>query len=283
MRRCDMNYLINFLKGAVVGIANIIPGVSGGTMAVITGIYQRLIDIIGNILSHLKSWEKLKEDFKFLIPIGLGAVIGIVAFSKLLKMLLELYNMPTLYCFLGLIIGSLPLIFKSANKNGFQKKYLISFIITILFMIILNLLATNLSEENTLKEFEKSPLTMIKLIGYGFVAAGTMVIPGISGSMVMMIMGIYTAILTAVSNLDIIILIPFAIGVLIGVIVVSKIINILLEHFYGYTYYAILGFIIGSIIFIFPGFSFNITGLADIITFVIGFLISFFISKFSKQ
>ena len=277
-----MKYLIDILKGALVGIANIIPGVSGGTMAVITGIYEKLIDIIGNIFTHLKSWSKLKEDLKFIIPIGIGALVGIVAFSKVLKWLLENYEMPTLYCFLGLIIGSLPLIFKNANEKGFKKKYIIPFIITLAFMILLNILAMNVNEGNTIVEFGRTPIDMIKLLGYGFIAAGTMIIPGISGSMVLMILGIYEAILTAVSNLDIIILIPFVIGVGVGIIIVSKIINILMDKFYGYTYYAILGFIIGSIIFIFPGFAFNLTGLVSVITFIIGFVVSFIVSKISK-
>ena len=277
-----MKYLIDILKGALVGIANIIPGVSGGTMAVITGIYEKLIDIIGNILSHLRSWTKLKEDLKFIIPIGIGALIGIIGFSKLLKWLLTYYEMPTLYCFLGLIIGSLPLIFKNANEKGFNKKYIIPFIITTVFMIVLNIIAISVNDGNAIVEFSKTPIDMLKLVGYGFIAAGTMIIPGISGSMVLMIMGVYEAILTAVSNLDIITLIPFVIGVGIGIIVVSKIIDMLLDNFYGYTYYAILGFIIGSIIFIFPGFAFTLTGLASIITFVIGFAVSFMISKISK-
>lgn len=277
-----MKYLIDILKGALVGIANIIPGVSGGTMAVITGIYEKLIDIIGNIFTHLKNWSKLKEDLKFIIPIGIGALVGIVAFSKVLKWLLENYEMPTLYCFLGLIIGSLPLIFKNANEKGFKKKYIIPFIITLAFMILLNILAMNVNGGNTIVEFGRTPIDMIKLLGYGFIAAGTMIIPGISGSMVLMILGIYEAILTAVSNLDIIILIPFVIGVGVGIIIVSKIIDILMDKFYGYTYYAILGFIIGSIIFIFPGFVFNLTGLISVITFIIGFVVSFIVSKISK-
>ena len=277
-----MQYLINALKGAVVGIANIIPGVSGGTMAVITGIYEKLIDIIGNILSHLKSWTKLKEDLKFIIPIAIGAVIGIVGFSKLLKWLLESFEMPTLYCFLGLIIGSLPLIFKNANEKGFKKIYIIPFVITTAFMIALNFISMKVGESDTIMQFGKNPIDILKLLGYGFVAAGTMIIPGISGSMVLMIMGVYTTILTAVSELNILILIPFAIGVGMGIIVVSKIIDMLLEKFYGHTYYAILGFIIGSIIFIFPGFALSLTGLASVITFAIGFVASFMLSKISK-
>lgn len=278
-----MNYFINFLKGAAVGIANIIPGVSGGTLAVITGIYNKLIDIIGNFLSHLKSWTKLKEDFKFLIPIGLGAVIGIVLFSKVLKWLLATFNMPTMFCFMGLIIGSLPLLFNQAKEKGFKIKYLIPFAITLILMIILNIIGANVTEGSGIETFDKTPINMILLVFYGFIAAGTMVIPGISGSMVMMIMGIYTAILTAVSTLDIIILLPFAFGVLIGVIVVSKLMDILLEKFYSYTYFAILGFIIGSIIFIFPGFAFNLTGLVSVIVFIIGFVVSYFVSKLVKN
>ena len=274
-----MKYLIDILKGAAVGIANIIPGVSGGTMAVITGIYEKLIDIIGNILSHLKSWTKLKEDLKFIIPIGIGAIVGIVGFSKILEWLLTSYEMPTLYCFLGLIIGSLPLIFKNANDKGFNIKYIIPFIVTTVLMILLNMISV---DETILVEFGKTPIDMLKLVGYGFVAAGTMIIPGISGTAIFIMMGVYNAILAAVSSLNIIVLIPFAIGVGIGIIIVSKIIDMLLAKFYGYTYYAILGFIIGSIIFIFPGFAFSLTGLVSVITFVVGFTVSFMVSKISK-
>jgi len=278
-----MKHFINFLKGALVGVANIIPGVSGGTIAVITGIYENIIGIASNILKHLRSWKEFKKDLIYIIPIGIGAVIGILLLSKLIKFLLESYNMQTMYAFLGLIIGSIPLIFKKANEKKFNIKYLIPFAITLLIMIGLVVLNSQVNTTEVLQEFEKTPLEFLKVGIYGIIGAATMVIPGISGSMVMMIIGVYNAVINAVSALDIIILIPFAIGMVLGIVLISKLIKLLLEKWYGYTYYAILGFILGSIIFIYPGISFDITGIASIICFVIGAIISYKVGNLNKE
>ena len=133
-----MKYLIDFIKGMLIGIANIIPGLSGGTMAITVGIYEKLISTIGNFFRKFK--ETFKENMIFLIPIGLGAVVGVVGFSKLLKFLLDNFEMPTKFAFIGLILGSFPLIFKKSNKNGFKKSYLIPFIITFGIGITLTIL-----------------------------------------------------------------------------------------------------------------------------------------------
>ena len=277
-----MTHMLNFLKGACVGIANIIPGVSGGTIAVIVGFYEKLIYILCNIFSDLRDFKKLKEDFKFVVPIGIGAVGGIFLFSKIIGYLLEHQRISVLYCFIGLILGSVPLLFKKANSNGFKKKYIISFIVTFGFMILLCYLNSNIRDNDQITEFQISLISILKIAFYGFLGAGTMIIPGISGSMVMMILDVYTAIINALSNLNFQVLIPFAIGMVIGVIVVSKIINKLLQKFYGYTFYSILGFVIGSIIFVFPGFSFTFTHMIGVIMLFIGFFISYSISKISK-
>ena len=133
-----MKYFIDFLKGMLIGIANIIPGLSGGTMAITVGIYEKLISTIGNFFKKFK--ETFKENMIFLIPIGLGAVIGVVGFSKLLEFLLDKFAMPTKFAFIGLILGSFPLIFKKANKSGFKKSFIIPFIITLTIGITLTVL-----------------------------------------------------------------------------------------------------------------------------------------------
>ena len=130
--------------------------------------------------------------------------------------------------------------------------------------------------------FDINFINIILLFIYGFIAAGTMVIPGISGSFMLLLMGVYSAILGAVSSLNIPVLIPFAIGVAAGILICAKIIDILLNNFYGYTYYAIIGFIIGALPAIFPGFSFNLQGLASVITLILGFIASFMFSKLDK-
>lgn len=277
-----MEYIIIFLKGMVFGIANVIPGVSGGTMAIVTGIYERLIGIISDAFSYLKDFKKFKNALLFLIPLGLGAVIGIVGFSNIIDYMLNNHNFILMYTFLGFVAGSFPYLFKSANKEGVKKRYIIPFAITLLMMIVIVVVGKN-ADENYIREFSTSFSDIIQLIVYGFIGAGTMIIPGVSGSMVMMIMGIYNAIIIAAKSLNLLVLVPFALGMALGIVVISKIIKMLLEKFYGYTYYAILGFVIGSLIFLFPGVELSLQMLVSIIVFIVSFVISYKITKVNKD
>lgn len=277
-----MEYIIIFLKGMVFGIANVIPGVSGGTMAIVTGIYERLIGIISDVFSYLKDFKKFKNALLFLIPLGLGAVIGIVGFSNIIDYMLNNHNFILMYTFLGFVAGSFPYLFKSANKEGVKKRYIIPFAITLLMMIVIVVAGKN-ADENYIREFSTSFSDIIQLIVYGFIGAGTMIIPGVSGSMVMMIMGIYNAIIIAAKSLNLLVLVPFALGMALGIVVISKIIKMLLEKFYGYTYYAILGFVIGSLIFLFPGVELSLQMLVSIIVFIVSFVISYKITKVNKD
>ncbi len=272
-----MKHLINFIKGMLIGIANIIPGVSGGTIAVTTGVYEKLISIIGNFFKKFK--ETFKENIKFLIPIGLGAVIGIVLFSRLLNYLLDNFEMATKFAFIGLILGSFPLIFKNAVSKGFKKVYLIPFIITFaigLTLTILKILGVTGAE---VESFDINIPTIIALVVYGIIAASTMIIPGISGSFVLLLLGVYNPLLEAVGSLNIVVLIPVVIGAIVGIIGVAKIIDVLLNKWHSATYFAIIGFIIGTLPAIFPGFAFNIQGIISIIVLIIGIIISYFSSK----
>ncbi len=275
-----MKYFINFLKGMIIGIANIIPGLSGGTMAISVGVYEKLINTIGNFFKKFK--ETFKENMIFLIPIGIGAVVGVVGFSKLLDFLLNNYKMPTQFAFIGLILGSFPLIFKNANKNGFKKSYLIPCVITLVIGLVLTILEKTGVTGATVNSFDLNFVNIILLFFYGFIAAGTMVIPGLSGSFMLLLLGVYGAILSAVSSLNIPILIPFGIGVMAGILVCAKVIDLLLNKFYGHTYYAIIGFIIGALPAIYPGFAFNLMGIISIITLILGFVASYMFSKLDK-
>lgn len=275
-----MKYFINFLKGMIIGIANIIPGLSGGTMAISVGVYEKLINTIGNFFKKFK--ETFKENMIFLIPIGIGAVVGVVGFSKLLDFLLNNYKMPTQFAFIGLILGSFPLIFKNANKNGFKKSYLIPCVITLVIGLVLTILEKTGVTGATVNSFDLNFVNIILLFFYGFIAAGTMVIPGLSGSFMLLLLGVYGAILSAVSSLNIPILIPFGIGVMAGILVCAKVIDLLLNKFYGHTYYAIIGFIIGALPAIYPGFAFNLMGIIIIITLILGFVASYMFSKLDK-
>lgn len=294
-----MTHIINFLKGIIVGVANIIPGLSGGTMAVSLGVYEKLIGCISKIANLVKDFFKnlthLKEFFKtngkdiksillFAIPLGLGAVVGIVAFSALLEFLLTNYEMPTKFAFIGLVLGTMPILFKKGNKETFKKSYLIPFFITLTIGAALSVLEHMGIAGTTIESFDLTNIgTILMLVLYGAIAAGSMIIPGISGSFILLLLGAYNAVLGMVADLNVLGLIPFAIGAILGVVLCSKTIEKLLQKSYGHTYYGIIGFIFGSLPAIYPGFTFNLLGIISIIVFALGAVASFVFAKVTDK
>ena len=218
------------LQGMVVGIANIIPGVSGGTMMVAMGLYDRLIHAI----THLKS--ELKESLKLLVPILLGAAIAIVALSRLFEFLLDTYPIPTNFAFCGLIAGSLPFILKKVKGHKVTVSRMIP---AIIFFAIVILMAVMGETGGADADVSFGLVNVIKLLLVGIIAAATMVIPGVSGSMMLMLLGYYDTILRSINSfMDALIafdiqgllvytgiLFPFGIGVLIGIFLIAKMIS----------------------------------------------------------
>lgn len=302
-----MNKFLNlFLKGIFVGIANIIPGVSGGTIAVVLRIFDQMIEAINNF------FKNPKKHIKFLFPLFLGAGGGIILFSKLLEFCLKKESLPTSMFFVGLVVGSVPLIYNQAKKKEIKPIY---FLISVIFFGIVVLLSLLKEPTSTSTNVNISVPWLIKACLSGVISSAAMVIPGISGSFVMVLLGLYNVVLTSISNLtniiseglklmisgeftngfmfiiksdSFIILLVVGIGVIIGVILISKIIAILLEKAFSLTYFAILGLIFGSIFAIFKdpmtyeSYSNNIpifSIILSIITFVGGFFISIKLGK----
>ena len=276
-----MKNIINFLKGMIIGIANVIPGVSGGTMAVSMGIYEKLIQTVGNFFKDFK--KNFKSNILFILPLVLGAGIAIIAFSKLIEYLLGNHPMQTRFAFIGLILGSVPFIAKKSVQKGFSWKYLIPGIVCFAIGVVLAVLEMLGITGTEIESFDINFINIILLFVYGIISAASMVVPGISGSFILLLLGAYSAIISAISSLNILVLLPFGIGVLVGIILASKLIDFLLHHFYGYTYFAIIGFVIGSLLAIYPGFSFDIAGIVSIIVLVLGFAGSFLISKYTSS
>lgn len=256
--------IILALKGIAIGIGNAIPGVSGGTIAVVMKIYDRLI---GAITPNIK---KLIKNMPFLIPVGIGMVIGIFLTAVALEKLFQLYNVPTQLLFLGLIVGSLPLVLNECKKE--QKKIrpinLIPFAIGVIFMIALLFAGSGKAL------FSSGALGVRDVVLYiimGFIAAVTMIIPGVSGSMVMKIFGAYDAVISAVANLEIPVLICFGAGAVIGIFAAAKVIDLLMKKYRQGVYCLIIGLIIGSVPHIFPAeFRLNVQGIIGIVLFFIG-------------
>ena len=254
------------LHGLAIGIANIIPGVSGGTMAVILHIYDKLINSINHILSKEK---KQKETLFFLFQIGVGAGLGIIIFAKIFEYLISTHPQPTYFFFLGLILGSIPIIYKTHPNMTPSIPKAIPFLITFFCMIILFILNPEITTAPS--ELILNTQQFIYLFFSGAIAAGTMIIPGLSGSLMLYLLGTYTHILHAINTFHLPVIVTVGTGAIIGIIIISKLINWCLRKHPVYTYYAILGLLVGSIPLIWPGFSPNLTGLISILVFSLGY------------
>jgi len=283
-----MDLIKDILKGAIIGIANIIPGVSGGTMAISMGIYDRLISAITGI------FRNFKKSMRVLIPVVLGAAIGIIALSYVITPALERYPLQTSCLFIGLILGGLPMLTKHVKGT---KVHLPEIIVFILFFALVIGMTFLKGSESNITDITINFGTMIQLFFAGMVASATMIIPGVSGSMVMMILGFYNIIISniktfidALLNFDIPALIhglgvfvPFGIGILLGIGIVAKIIELLFTKQPTLTYCGILGLVIASPIAILYNIGFSsvnaISVIISVITFAIGFAIASALGK----
>lgn len=238
--------LINFIKGFILGIANVIPGVSGGTMAVSMGLYELILSSIGNF------FKDIKGNFIKLLPIILGILVAIVSTSKLVTYALTNYKAQTLCLFIGLIFGGVSLIMRKIKGKGSKTNYLIFFVI-FFFVISLNFLKTGLIE---ISFTNMGIIDYLLLLLIGFIASSAMVIPGISGSFILMVLGYYDKIIYTVSTItdfsklgsNLLILVPFGIGVIIGIVFMAKLITNLIKKYETKTYFAILGFVLSSVV-----------------------------------
>lgn len=257
-----MAFLIDIIKGIFMGVANVIPGVSGGTMAVSLGIYDKFIS---SITGFFKDWKK---SCKILLPIVIGMGIGIIGFTYLIEYLLSQHTFVTCMTFVGLILGGLPMLYgdmrkkmsETGSKIGIGN--IIAFILMFALVVGLPLLGVGSETSSVLKGTLGN---MIILFFVGLIAAATMVIPGVSGSLVLMILGYYYGIINTIKNfLDslrimdinsllngILVLAPFGIGVLVGIGIIAKIIEYLFSKHSVMTYSAIFGLVLASPIAIF--------------------------------
>lgn len=235
-----MEFIKNIFFGVMMGAANVIPGVSGGTIAVIFDFYDRLLESI------TLNFKVIKKNLPFLIPLGLGIGIGIIGVSKIMQKLFETQPLLTYFAFIGIIIGSLPLIYLKTKKNGKVKPtQWIGFVVAILVMVALTVSSGN---EDLIRYTTLTPESFIACFAAMGIATVTMLIPGVSGSMLLIIMGMYgTVYAEAVGKMNIPLLIPILLGAAISFLVGAKAVRYLLDKHLGMTYSVILGLLVGSI------------------------------------
>mgnify|MGYP004615758197 FL=1 len=258
--------LILFIKGIVLGVAFVIPGVSGGTLAVLLGIYEELIEAASNFYKNMVNFKKY---FMYLLPIGLGIIFSVAVFAKLIKFGLDKAPIITILIFLGMIIGGIPALVRNVKGTKINLKDMTLMLVGLI--IVISMLIFHKSNSNVV-------LTNMSIGGYitlflvGAIAAVTMVVPGISGSFTLMLIGYYEPILNLVNDItsfknlgpNLILIFTFMLGVFIGIIFISKIIEWCLKHYKRETYYAIIGFVLSSIISVIyevSKFPFNLTHL----------------------
>lgn len=268
--------IILVIKGFIMGIANIIPGVSGGTLALILGIYE---DFIGAI-SHF--FSKLKENIKFLVPVVIGMGLAIVSLSRVIDYSYKHFPIPTSLFFVGLVLGGIPMLL-SKVKNTKENKQISSYLIALItFTIVIVMALSDVIFGSGLKV----SLSNMGIIGYitlflvGIIAAATMVIPGVSGSLVLMLLGYYYPVIALIKELtsfknvgsNILILGVFGFGVLFGIVAISKLLEYLFSKHEVKTYFGVLGFIVASIFAIPISTFLNNTISFDIIQILIGII-----------
>ena len=294
-----MKFILDIIRGAVIGIANIIPGVSGGTMMVTMGIYDKLIGSITGIVKNFK------KSVKTLFPYIIGMAVGIGAFAFLLtKVLLVKAPLPTAFAFIGLIVGGVPVLVKKAVQAGSKesvegatkKPNLVLCVLVFVFFFVL-IIGMQFMGEGADRVVTPSLGNMLILLVMGVLAAAAMVIPGVSGSLLLLAFGYYNVItgavtdfISAVFDLDIatawdraLILFPFGIGVLLGIFFVAKLIEWLLAKHERLTYCGILGLVCASPIPVFMnalGGKIGVVAIiASVVTFIAGFVVAYVMGR----
>ena len=289
-----MKDLINqLLRGVVIGVANIIPGVSGGTMMVSMGIYDTLIHCI----THL--FKEFKKSILTLLPYAIGMLAGILALASVISWGLENYPLPTNTLFIGLILGGLSPLLKKIDKKKINAAAVIAFVA--LFALIIWMGFQNKDSIQNADTIDMNIGQMLLMVVMGVIASGTMIIPGVSGSLVLMLLGYYKAatgaLKTVASGLvhfdfaalgqPLLMLIPFVVGIVLGIFGVAKAIEWLTSKYPTATYCGVLGLVVASPISLLiqtdmSGASFVIV-LISIITFAAGFAGAFLLARGSKE
>lgn len=295
-----MKIIMNIIRGILIGIANVIPGVSGGTMAVSLGIYDKMISSVTGLFRHFR------ESMLFLLQLFIGMGIGIVGFAYAIEYLFGKYPFPTAMAFIGLIIGGIPMMLDVLQLDLRRTHKKVGVLHGIAFLLLFAL-AVGLPLMGTGAEADLSKSSIGMMIGLffiGMIASATMVVPGVSGSMVLLILGYYNSIISEITGfLDSLramnlagighgfaVLMPFGIGVIVGIVVIAKVIEWLLAHYRTLTYSAILGLIVASPFAIFINqykagtLSFTIPGvIVGVILMLVGAYLTWFLGGLGTQ
>ncbi|MBN1810614.1 MAG: DUF368 domain-containing protein [Anaerolineae bacterium] len=280
-----MRTIILLLKGMIIGVANVIPGVSTATFMVLLRIYDEIVDAVGNFVSDFVSGRKqFKAYLLLLIPFGVGAVVGTLGFAKLATFVLDRYPVPAQFFFIGLIAGSIPSVIQMHHDMRPTVSRVIAGIAGLLLAVLVGLGVKG----EALGQFAADPSSISGLLYFGvvgFFAGGSVMTPGLSGSYIFLLAGTYEPIMEALDSLThppIMwgAIISTTIGVALGVVIFAKLISLLLKKQPAVTFYAILGLIFGSFVGLWPAeFDFTAASLLSMLAMIPGAAIAYFLGR----
>lgn len=267
-----MQYVLGILQGALIGLGAVLPGMSGGVLCVVFGIYKTVMEFLAS------PFRKFKTHFPKLLPIGIGGIIGVVGFSKILTLALQNYENQSVCLFIGLIVGMMPSLFREAGEKGRSKKSYISMVIC---MIVIFALLTALA----LLSVQITPNFGWYLF-CGFSVALSIIAPGMSFSTLLMPLGLFDPFIEGLGVLDFSILLPAGIGGLATLLLLSKAVDSLFKKHYSVAFHGIVGIVIAATVMIIPFESFTVSVAAALINLVciaVGIVASLLLDKFNQK
>lgn len=271
-KNTPMLFLFRVVQGAFIGLGAVLPGISGGVLSVIFGIYKPIMELLSN------PFKNFKTHVPPLIPVFIGGAVGFLGIANLLAFFLNKYPDPSVCLFIGLISGMLPSLFREAREEGVAKGSYVSLVVC---MIVIFALLGGLNMASV--EIEAN---FISYLFCGFCLALSVIAPGMSFSTLLMPLGLYTPFVDGIGHLDFQVLIPGGIGALVTVVCLAKAVNALFDHFYSLAFHGIIGIVIAATVMIIPFSSFtaSVTGcIVNIICLVVGVIAALLLDKFNSR
>lgn len=267
----NAQFLFRILQGSLIGLGAVLPGISGGVLAVIFGVYQPIMEVLSDPM------HAVKKHMKLLMPIGIGVVVGFLGIAKVLAFLLERYPDPSVCLFVGLIAGMLPSLYREAGERGRNKNSFIAMIAAFVFILAL-LVTLKVIQVNIVPNFAW-------YLFCGFCLALSVIAPGMSFSTLLMPLGLYTPFIDGIGNIDFGVLIPGGVGALLTVILFSRAVASLMNSHYSVMFHGIIGIVVAATIVIVPFASFASIGsaVANIVCLIAGVVCALALDKFNSS
>lgn len=273
-----MSFVYLFFVGVLAGSAMITPGVSGAVVAVILGVYDKMINALTNL------FKDFKKNFTFLAVLGTGILVGAIWFSNVIMFLYQKHEVVTKFAFIGLIIGGVPFLFREV-KNKDKKVNYFAMLVTFILSLSLWIFSKSVFQIDLDANVSSGFMAFFNLFLAGVIYSVGKVIPGISGSFLLIIIGMYEYVLSVMAHpitvglMEIDKLIPFGVGLITGIIVLLKLINFLLDKHYGLVYSIIIGFVLGSIPALIPNLEISFNLIIGIVVMIFSFILSYKLTK----